>query len=138
MNNISRTIIQASALGGAIYAGLTIFAIIHGFEYYVMGMLLAAVLMLVLRHTPGSAFRNGFVGGFTAILTAVWVQALFLPLYFQNNPEYAVSEVPWGLSARSFTFLTAPLGALVAGLVLAMLAAGLARLVRQTPPGSGH
>lgn len=137
MYNISRTIIWTSVIGGGVYAALTIFAVIHGIEYYVMGAFLTAVLLLVLRCTIGSPFMNAFAGGFASILTAVWGQALFLPLYFRNNPGYANFEVPWGLSARNFTFLTAPFGAAVVGLVLALLAAVLARLILKSKPRSG-
>ncbi len=138
MHNINRTIIWASAFGGGVYAALTIFAVIHGFEYHVMGLLLTAVLLLVLRCASESPFRNAFAGGFTTILTAVWGQALFLPLYFRNNPGYANFEVPWGLSARYFTFLTAPLGAVVIGLALALLTVVLARFIFVSKSHSGE
>lgn len=74
----------------------------------------------------------GFVAGFVAIET----QALFLPTYFANNPQYSGLEMPFGWSPRFATAVLGPLNAIVAGVFSGAIAAtmGFARR-RIAPPG---
>ena len=99
---------------GAVYGAITIFGWIHGYEYWVALVLIGGVgkiAALLVRQAP---LRNAFAAGFLAALLALALQAAFMPVYFVNNPAYAAEEIPLGLSARQYTLLFAPLGALFA------------------------
>lgn len=131
MKQINISVILWSVFGGLIYAILTIFAVIHGYEYYAVAILLFGITIMVLSKARQAAFRNGFFAGLAGILCAVWLQALFLNTYFQNNPEYVVAKIPLGLSAQAFSFLTAPIGAAAAGLLVAVVAGSLSWIVQR-------
>lgn len=82
-------------------------------------LMLVGIAALALLVAPGAPKRNAFAGGFVVALIAVLTQAAFLPLYFENIPSYQLIEIPFGLSARSYIILFAPLGAVVAGAIAA-------------------
>ncbi len=62
---------------------------------------------------------HGFAVGFLSALVAIELQAVFLPLYFANNPGYELIEIPFGLPARLATAIFAPIHATLAGIVTA-------------------
>lgn len=79
---------------------------------------------------PQAPVRHAAVAGFLTAWIAVWAQAAFLPLCFDNNPAYRLAEIPFGLSAEAYTALFAPVGAAVAGLIMALTARLIAKLPR--------
>lgn len=121
MASLKYGVILSSAAAGLFYGVLTIFGIIHGVEHYFMAGLLTVVIALVVVYAKQAPIRNGFVSGLVAMLTVAWSQATFLSTYFSNNPGYAEFEMPWDFNPRLYTFLVAPFGALVVGLVVALL-----------------
>jgi len=122
MSKLKPLVLLIGALAGLTFAGLTIFAAIHGAEHIIALAMFVSVALLATIAAPGAPKRNAFVGGFLAALFAVLTQAAFLPIYFENNPSYQLIEIPFGLSARSYIILFAPLGAVVAGVVTAIFA----------------
>ncbi|MEM8815873.1 MAG: hypothetical protein AAGE85_08600 [Pseudomonadota bacterium] len=112
------------AVAGPVYGGLTILGWIHGIEHWVALILIGGVGKAAALLAPSAPIRHAFAAGFLTAVAALLTQALFVPLYFENNPGYASIEVPFGLSARAYTLGFAPLGGLAAGL-LAMAAAWL-------------
>jgi len=110
---------------GLLYAIVTIFGWVQGFEYWVALLLIGGVGKVAALLAPQAPLRNAFAAGFLAAMLALILQAVFMPVYFDNNPAYAAVEIPFGLSARQYTLLFAPLG----GLLAAMLAAASAWLV---------
>ena len=114
---------------GVLFAVSTIFGWIHGFERGVaFALLLISALALAsgVRQRP---FTHGFLGGFLIAELAVLLQALFLETYFENNPEYRAIEIPFGLEARTATFLLSPINAILAGLIVGALVWVLRRTV---------
>ena len=112
-------ILPVSGVAGVLYAVLTIFGWIHGWEGRVALAILLAVAALAAGRAPSRPVLHGFVSGFLAGLLAIELQAAFLPFYFTNNPEYAQIEIPFGLPARLATAVFAPIHAALAGLLTA-------------------
>lgn len=108
-------VLLLSGIAGTLYATLTIFAWVRGVEGSVVLMTLVILGLLVARRVSKRPVRHGFVTGFISAFLAIELQALFLPLYFANNPEYALIEIPFGLPARLATAIFAPLQATLAG-----------------------
>ena len=128
MSRIRWSLVGSLALVGPLFGGLTIFAIIQGWEPIVAAILLLGIGMacaLLIRRHP---VRNALVAGFLAGLLAIWTQVAFLDAYFAANPAYRQIEIPFGLAPRSWTVLFAPLGAVAAALVAA-IGAALTRIV---------
>ncbi len=116
---------------GFLFAGLTIAGWIHGWEGRAALVILTSYSVAVALWAPVQPFRHGLATGFVGALLAIETQALFLPTYFANNPEYAELEMPFGLSPRVATAVLGPLNAVVAGLVSGVLAWLLWRLFRR-------
>jgi hypothetical protein len=104
MSKIQWRLVIMISLSGLVFAGLTIFALIPGKEQLVVILMLFAIAVSMTRLAPGAPMRNAFAAGFLTALLAVWTQAAFLPLYFENNPSYSQIAIPFGLSPvyRSF------------------------------------
>lgn len=115
MHDIRWPLMAGSIVAGLIFAAGTITAAIAGLEYIVALILLGGMGKAALLWAPRAPVRNAFLGGFLLALAAVWTQGLFLDTYFAANPEYRMDEVALGLGPRAWTFLMAPLGALIAG-----------------------
>jgi len=107
------------SLSGLFYAAVTVFGWVHGFEHWVALVLIGGVGKIAALLAPQAPLRNAFAAGFLAALLALMLQAMFMSVYFANNPGYANVEIPLGLSARQYTLLFAPLGGLVAALLAA-------------------
>ncbi len=107
------------SISGLLYAAVTVFGWVRGFEYWVALVLIGGVGKTAALLAPQAPLRNAFAAGFLAALLALTLQALFMPVYFDNNPGYANVEIPFGLSARQYTLVFAPLGGLVAALLAA-------------------
>ena len=118
------------SLSGLVFAGLTIFALVQGREHWVALLILIGIATSMAKQVPLAPKRNAFVAGFLTALIAVWTQAAFLPLYFEYNPSYRVLEIPFGLSPQAYTVLFAPIGALLAGILAALVAWPIAKTVR--------
>jgi len=73
-----------------------------------------------------------------AALAAIELQALFLPIYFANNPGYAEIEIPFGLSARVATAVLGPLNALIAGTITAIITWLFSKPIHQWTSVSRH
>lgn len=114
-----RFVLVVSGVAGGLFAALTISGWIHGWEKIVAPGILVALAMVVLIRNPKRPVLHGFLAGFLAGFVAVELQALFLPWYFVNNPEYALIEIPFGLSARLATAVFAPVHATLAGTLIA-------------------
>lgn len=87
-------------------------------------MVSAAVTALALARQAGARFfRHGFATGLLAGLWPAILMALFFDAYMANNPVYAeeFSAAPAGLSAKAFFLISAPLRALVWGVVIGAL-----------------
>ncbi len=128
MSKIQWRLVLTISLSGLVFAGLTIFAVISGSEHWVGLLILAGVAVSMARLAPAAPRLNAFAAGFVTTLCAVWTQAIFLPLYFENNPSYRLLEIPLGLSPLAWTVLSAPVGALVAGMLAALLAWPVAKV----------
>ncbi|WP_299322779.1 hypothetical protein [Parasphingopyxis sp.] len=128
MNKFSRAIMLCAIVAGLFYAAGTITAFLAGYEWIVVLILLAGIGKAAALFAPDAPLRNAFLGGFLMALTAVWTQGLFLDAYFAANPAYRVDEVALGLGPQSWTFIMAPLGALVAG-GISLAAAALVRVL---------
>ena len=113
------------SVSGLLYAAMTIFGWAHGYEYWVALVLIGGVGKLAALLAPRAPIQNAFAAGFLAAMLALVLQAVFMPVYFDNNPAYTAVEIPFGLSARQYTLLFAPPG----GLLAATLAAASAWLV---------
>lgn len=111
------------ALAGPLFGAATIFALIQGLEHYVA---LAVILLIGVGSAVmarRAAMWTAFAAGFLAALSAVTLQAIFIDTYFANNPAYAEIAVPLGFSAAAWTFLLAPVGGLVMGMLCFVVAA---------------
>lgn len=128
-------IILAVLPAGALFAVATILGWIHGYERGIALALLLIAAIALARGVPERPFTHGFLGGFLAAELAVLLQALFLEIYFDNNPEYRAIEIPFGLEARTATFLLSPLNAVVAGLIVGALVWGLRRTMSRRRAG---
>lgn len=114
-----RFVLLLSGIAGLMFAFLTISGWIHGWEGSVaLAILFAGALVVVARGLHRSVL-HGFAAGFFSGLFAVELQAVFLPVYFSNNPGYELIEIPFGLPARLATAIFAPLPAMIAGLLMA-------------------
>lgn len=131
-----RFVLIISGTAGLAFGGLTIFGWIHGWERYVALAILAVVALLVVRRGMHRPVRHGFATGFFFGLFAAELQAVFLPLYFTNNPEYALIEMPLGLSPRLATALGAPIPATIAGLLTAGIVWLLGKLWKKNTSAS--
>lgn len=141
MPNFRLRITHFAALAcGSAFGASTIFALIHGAEHYVALACLALIAAIAAFADARRPLLDGFIGGFLFALTALALQAAFLPLYFENNPDYAATELAWGLSPRSFILLFAPLGGLVAGCACALIAWLMSLIGRACSPAPrrGH
>ena len=116
-----RFILGLSGIVGSVFAGLTITGWIHGWEGRVALILFVLVGLVVARHTTYRPALHGFAAGFLTVFLAVELQAAFLPVYFANNPDYALIEIPFGLSARFATAIFAPVHATIGGLLTAAI-----------------
>ena len=108
-----------SVIAGIAFAGMTISGWIHGWEARVALAIFLALGVLVVRQSPHRPVPHGFVIGFLSALIAIELQAAFLPIYFANNPGYALIEIPFGLPARLATAIFAPIHAALGGLLTA-------------------
>lgn len=135
-----RLVISAAVIAGAAYAGLTIMAIIQGYEHWVALIFIGGVAKLVAVMAKTAPARNAFAAGFLFAIVALFFQALFLPVYFNNNPEYASIPLPWRLSPVAYIALFAPLGGLLAGLLAFMTALMVEGVAKRVWPGweKGH
>ncbi len=122
MSKLKPLMLLIGAMAGLTFAGLTIVAAIHGGEHMVGLSMIVGIALLAVVVAPDAPKRNAFASGFLMALVAVLTQAAFLPIYFDNNPSYQLIEIPFGLSARSYIILFAPIGAVVAGVVTAIFA----------------
>lgn len=122
MSKIQWSLVLLLSLSGVAFGLLTIFAVISGYEQWVAMVLLPVIAVTMALKVRQNTQRNAFAAGFLAALFAVWTQALFLPLYFENNPAYREVEIPFGLSAQAWTTLSAPVGAVVAGFLVMLIA----------------
>ncbi len=114
-----RFILLFAGVAGVIFAGLTIFGWIHGWEGTVaLAILIVAGVVIAGRRVQRPVLQ-GFLTGFLSAFIAIELQAAFLPRYFANNPEYALIEIPFGLPARLATAIFAPLQGILAGLLTA-------------------
>lgn len=112
-------ILGLSGIVGSVFAGLTITGWIHGWEGRVALIMFVVVALLVSHSAPYRPALHGFAVGFLTVFLAVELQAAFLPIYFANNPDYALIEIPFGLSARLATAIFAPVHATIGGLLTA-------------------
>ena len=123
-----RFVLIFSCIAGFVFADLTISGLIHGWEGPVALAILVFVGVVVVHRRLHRPVFHGFGVGFLSGLFAIELQALFLPIYFANNPEYALIEIPFGLPARLATAIFAPLNATLAGLLTAGIVWILGRL----------
>ena len=129
MKNIRWRPVLLTSITGIIFGVLTIFAVISGYEGWVALISIAGIGKVMAYLVPDAPIRNAFVAGFLAGLLAIWTQAAFLPLYFENNPAYQQIEIPFGLPARTYTVLSAPFGGLMAGLLASAIAWPVSRVI---------
>lgn len=115
-----RFLLLVSGVAGFCFADLTISGLVRGWEGSVALALLFAVAFIVSSRRLRRPVLHGFGAGFLTGLFAIELQALFLPLYFSNNPGYSEIDIPFGLSARVATALLAPLPASLAGALTAV------------------
>jgi len=125
-------VLLLSAIAGAGFAVLTIFGWIHGWEGRTALAILVVVSVVVSRRGIHRPVFHGFLVGFLSALIAVELQAVFLPIYFANNPEYELIEIPFGLPARLATAIFAPIHATLAGLLIAGIVWVLGKLSRRS------
>ena len=131
MQQLRWRLIALASSGGALFGALTIFAVISGYEGLVSLLILAGIATLMAFCVPDTPIRHAFEAGFFAGLLAVCTQAAFLPLYFENNPAYAEIAIPFGLPARTYTALVAPIGGLIAGCLASFIAWPVAVVIRR-------
>jgi len=120
-------LILAVLPAGVLFAAATIFGWIHGYERSVAPVLLLIAAFVVAWHVRDRPFAHGFLAGFLIAEAAILLQALFLETYFANNPDYRAIEIPFGLAARTATFLLSPINAILAGLLVGVVVWGLQR-----------
>ena len=125
-------VLLLSVITGAVFAVLTIFGWLHGWEGRTALVFLVVIGVVVFRRGLHRPVVHGFVVGFLSGLFAVELQAAFLPTYFANNPEYALIEIPFGLPARLATAIFAPINATLAGLLTAGIVWILGKLSRRS------
>lgn len=130
-------LILTLAVSGVPFAALTILGLINESTTGWLALLLPAVIGAAagLRR-PDRAVAHGFLAAFVAGVIFVELQALFLPLYFENNPQYRSIPIPFGLPARVATAILGPANAILAAAVAAATAWASARLSRRTNPQS--
>ncbi|GJL96193.1 MAG: hypothetical protein DHS20C06_00100 [Hyphobacterium sp.] len=126
MRHFDWKLIMLLALPGVGFGVATIFAWIQGLEHFFMLAMIAGIGIVAALAAPARAGQTAMLGGFLAVLTAIWLQGVFLTAYFANNPAYADVEIPLGLSARVWTLAFAPAAAVLAG-GLSLLVAFLVR-----------
>ena len=131
MSNLRWRLIFVASLGGVVFGALTIFAVISGHEGLFALLIIAGIAKLMAFRVSDTPIRHAFAAGFLAGLLAVWSQAAFLPLYFENNPAYAQIPIPFGLPARTYTALVAPLGGLISGCLASIVAWPVAVALRR-------
>lgn len=131
MSKIRWPIIWILALSGFVYAALTIFAIISSYEGLVILIAIAGTAKVVAYFAPEAPLRNGSVAGFFAALAAIWTQAMFLELYFENNPTYRDIGIPFGLDAQFATFVLGPINAVIYAVLVAIAAWIFARIFKR-------
>lgn len=109
---------------GLVFAALTILGLLPGVKstQWTALALLAVVGVIVARRAPTRPFLHGLAAGFVVALVAVEVQALFLDIYFANNPQYADLEIPFGLPPRLATAVLGPVNAVFAGVISGIVA----------------
>ena len=122
----------SSGVAGILFAVLTIFGWIHGWEGRTALAILVVVGFVVFRRDLHRPVFHGFIVGFLSGLFAVELQAAFLPTYFANNPDYAAVEIPFGLPARLATAIFAPMQGIIAGSLTAGIVWILGKLSRQS------
>lgn len=120
-----------SGVIGVLFAILTIFGWIHGWEGHTALTILLVIGVIVFRQDLHRPVFHGFIVGFLSGLFAVELQAAFLPMYFTNNPEYAAIEIPFGLSARLATAIFAPIHGIIAGSLTAGIVWVLGKISRR-------
>ena len=125
------SLILKLSLVGVLFAALTIAGWIHGWESRIAPGLLLLLAAIVALRVDARPTRHGFVAGFLAAFVAIELQALFLPIYFSNNPGYDQIEIPFGWPARLATAVLGPINALLAGVVCAALTWILSKLVKR-------
>ncbi len=131
MSNLRWRLILLTSLGGILFGILTILAWISGYEYRVALIIVSGIAIVMAFSVHDAPIRNAFVAGFLAGLLGIWTQAAFLSLYFENNPAYQQIAIPFGLSARMYTVLSAPIGGLIAGAAASVIAWPVSIVVRR-------
>ncbi|MFQ5528158.1 MAG: hypothetical protein ACE5GX_18125 [Thermoanaerobaculia bacterium] len=123
---------------GLVFAALTITGTLDGVratQWTALG-LLAVVGGIIGLRAPRRPFRHGLAAGFLAALVAIEAQALFLPIYFANNPQWADLEMPFGWSPRLATAVLGPLNTILPAVIVGALAWGFSRASRRRGLGS--
>lgn len=110
-------VLVLSGVAGIAFASMTIAGWIHGWEGRVALAIFVVFGVLIVRRAPRRPVLHGFITGFLSALIAIELQAAFLPIYFDNNPDYALIEIPFGLPARLATAIFAPINAAIGGLL---------------------
>ena len=131
-----RLVALISTLGVA-YGLLTVFPVIVGYEYWFVfgGLFLAGKTAgLFAAEKP---VLNGFGAGAGVAFAALWTQAILMPIYLANNPQYAGFDLPLGLSERMFTFALSPIGAIAGGLLAMIVALPFAWMKNRIFPKRG-
>lgn len=131
MSNLSWRLILVTSTSGLLFGGLTILAWFSGFEQRVALIMLAGIGKIMAFCADERPVRHALVAGFLAGLIAIWTQAAFLPLYFENNPAYRLIEIPFGMTARTYTTLAAPFGGLFAGAIASAIAWPVSIVIRR-------
>ncbi|MEO1250811.1 MAG: hypothetical protein AAFW81_00515 [Pseudomonadota bacterium] len=139
MARLKWPLIAILASTGFLFGGATIMGWIAGWEHVIALIFIIGVGKMAAFFAPAAPRSNAFVAGFLMALVAVWTQGVFLRTYFENNPDYAATDIPLGLSAQAWTFLAAPVGALFAGALAVLSAIVFAFLFKRFwPRGSRH
>lgn len=128
-----RRLILYPLVAGAAFGGATIGGVLNGIEHVVALGLIGAIGAGTGLWVRTRALMAGFTAGFVMALTAIMVQGAFLDAYFINNPGYGSIDIPFGLTARQWTFGFAPLGGLVAGFMSAIVALIARAMTKEKP-----
>lgn len=131
MSKIRWPLVGTLSMSGVVYAWLTILAWIHGHEHWVALIIVISIAIIAVFLEQRAPVRLAFVAGYGTALLALWTQALFAPLYLQNNPAYASIDVPFGLSMVSYTLAFSPVGGLIAGCLAALIAWPLSQIAKR-------
>ncbi len=130
-------LILALALAGVPFAALTILGLVSASTTrWLVPLLPLAVGVVAGSRCPDRAVAHGFLAAFFAAVVFVELQALFLPWYFENNPQYRSIPIPFGMSARFATAVLGPANAVLAGVVGSAAAWASGRLSRRITPRS--